>query len=151
RFEQGIVILLVLVPLWVVFAGRLRLGRWIQVPEGVLNAAWRPRQIEPVAETDVAIEPVTSLSPSVSRILTAAGAGGLLVWIALSSFRTDAPPILVTRHEAEEKARQELLDHGVRLDSTWTVLSRVDGQPGEQSRFVWEKGGGQIYQRLLGR
>src|SRR5206468_6232693 len=45
RFEQVIVALAVLVPLWVVLANRIRVGSWAEVPHEVFNGAWKPREI----------------------------------------------------------------------------------------------------------
>src|SRR5207244_10063670 len=75
---------------------------------------------------------------------------GLVLWIAASPFRLDVPPIQITRSEAERQARQALNDRGVQLDQSWRVLSRIEGQPGEQNRFVRQKAGRSVYERLLG-
>src|SRR5207302_4387774 len=65
-------------------------------------------------------------------------------------FRLDVPPIQITRSEAERQARQALNDRGVQLDQSWRVLSRIEGQPGEQNRFVRQKAGRSVYEKLLG-
>src|SRR5262249_35870422 len=45
HFEQAIVLLVVLVPLWIVLLNRVRLGAWKAVSPDVRNEAWRPRQL----------------------------------------------------------------------------------------------------------
>ena len=150
RFEQIVVILLVLVPLWAVLAARLRSRRWMEMPAESWNGAWKPLEIEEVPQREVAAGEATLMLPLVSRLLPYAGLVGLIVWVAASSFQTDAPPISITRFNAEAKARQALAGRGIQLDSSWTVLSRVEGQPGQQDRFVWQNAGPQEYARLMG-
>src|SRR5207237_5197159 len=90
------------------------------------------------------------ISPVILRALPAAGLIGIVLWIIASPFHIDAPPIRINRGEAEQKARQVLNDRGAQLDSSWTLLSRVEGQPREQHRFVWQKAGESVYEKLLG-
>src|SRR5260370_165683 len=149
HIEQVVVVLLVLIPLWVVLANRIRLGSWTQVPDEVRNGAWKPRELETQPET-TAVPQQTFISPSVLRALPVLGIAGLVLWIVASQFHQDAPPIQISRSEAEQKARQALNDRGTQLDSNWTVLSHVQGQPGEENRFVWQKAGRDRYERLLG-
>ncbi|HYR43157.1 MAG TPA: hypothetical protein VER98_09050, partial [Terriglobia bacterium] len=150
HIEQAIVVLVVLIPLWVVIVSRIRLGSWAEVPDEAGNGAWRPREV-PEAEPEIKAVPAqTFILPAVLRALPLLGLVGLILWIFASQFHTDAPPIRIKRSEAEQKARQALHDRGSQLDSMWTVLSRVEGQPGEQNRFVWQKAGPDRYKKLLG-
>ena len=150
HLEQVIVALAVLVPLWVVLANRIRVGSWAEVPHEVFNGAWKPREI-PEAPPEITAVPVrTFISPAVLRALPVIGLAGFVLWIAASPFHTDVPPIQITRNEAEQKARQALTERGIQLDESWRALSRVEGQPGEQNRFVWQKAGPDAYKRLVG-
>jgi hypothetical protein len=150
HIEQAIVIAAVLVPLWVVFANRFRVGSWATVPDEFRNGAWRPRELAEAQPEPQPVAEQTRIAPVVLRGLPIAGVIGLVLWIVATQYRTDAPPIQLRRGEAEQKARQTLVDRGTRLDPTWTVLSHVEGQPGEQNRFVWETAGRAIYEKLLG-
>ena len=150
HIEQAIVLLVVLVPLWVVLVNRVRLGAWTEVPEESRNGAWRPRETPEAQPETAAVAEQTSILTSVLRLLPVAGIIGLVLWIFASPFHTNAPPIQISRGEAEQKARQALNDRGIQLDSTWTVLSHVEGQPGEQNRFVWQTAGRDLYEKLLG-
>ena len=150
HLEQVIVALAVLVPLWVVLANRIRVGSWAEVPHEVFNGAWKPREI-PEAPPEITAVPVrTFISPAVLRALPVIGLAGFVLWIAASPFHTDVPTIQITRNEAEQKARQALTERGIQLDQSWRELSRVEGQPGEQNRFVWQKAGPDAYKRLVG-
>src|SRR5262249_30143680 len=151
HIEQAIVLLVVLVPLWVVLVNRIRFGVWTEVPDEARNGAWRPREV--LDAPQVLPKPIvsaTSISPSVLRVLPAAGLGGLVIWIFASPFHTEAPPIQINRNQAEQRGRQALTRQDVQLDSSWTVLSRVEGQPGETDRFVWQTAGPERYTKLLG-
>jgi hypothetical protein len=141
----------VLIPLWIILVSRVRLGAWSAVPDEALNGAWKPREAPetPQVLSPPALTP-TSISAATLRTLPILGLAGLVVWLFASSFRTDAPPITISRSEAEKQARQALADKGVELDSSWKLLSHVEGQPGEINRFVWQTAGRDRYQKLLG-
>jgi hypothetical protein len=144
-------VLAVLVPLWAVLLKKARSGKWNEVPEDAFNAAWKPRVPDVVTPPEHAGEPVTTvISPSVRRALPIAGFIGLVVWILAAPFHTDAPPIRISRAEAIRKAREALAERGIQLPSSWTVLSQVEGQPGEMNRFVWQTAGQERYKSLLG-
>jgi hypothetical protein len=154
HIEQALVILAALVPIWVVLGSRIRSPKWTEVPDVALNAAWKPP--ETVIRTQPEPPPVvaaTSIPSYVSRGLPAVGLAGLVVWILASQFRTDAPATKIRRGEAEQRARQALSLQGVELDSespSWTVLSHVEGQPGQVDRFIWQTAGRDRYEKLLG-
>jgi len=151
HFEQAIVLLAVLVPLWIVLLHRVRLGAWSAVPADARNEAWKPRELTEIpAAAPVLVSKATSMSSSALRALPVLGLAGLIIWIFASPFHTDAPPIQIGRNEAEQQAKQALTRQGVQLDSSWTVLSHVEGQPGEINRFVWQTAGRDRYQILLG-
>jgi hypothetical protein len=151
HFEQSIVLIAVLVPLWVVVVNRIRAGKWTEVPEDALNGAWTPPHIDhAVPAPPMPHAAPTSISSRVSRILPVLGIAGLAAWILATPFRTDAPPVKINRAEAEQQARRAWADKGTQLDSSWTALSHVEGQPGEINRFVWQTAGKERYEKLLG-
>lgn len=151
HIEQAIVVLAVLVPLWAVLISRVRSGAWTEAPNDVLNSAWKPKEApEPPQAAPRSVVPATAISTRVSRALPVVGLAGLIVWVLASPFRADAPRIEISRSEAERRARVVLENQNVKLDSSWTVLSRVEGQPGEINRFVWQTAGPSHYQKLLG-
>ncbi len=152
HIEEAIVIVLVLIPFLVVIRGRLRIGKWVEVSGEDLNGAWKPSVGAGFSRFALAESPPAheAISPRVVRILPIVGLAGILLWAAASRFHTDAPPITIGREAAEETARAALMDHGFQLDSSWTTLSRVEGELDEQSRFVWQKAGAEGYRQLLG-
>lgn len=151
HIEQAVVVLAVLVPLWAIVVNRIRAGKWNGIPENAFNGAWQPREIQEAPVAEPAAEPVaTAISPAVRRALPIAGVAGLVVWILASPFQADAPPVPIQRTEAIQKARDALAERGIRLTESWTVLSDIQGQPGELNRFVWQTAGRERYKALLG-
>lgn len=148
--QQALAVVLVLAPLWIVIAARVRSKRFIETPEEYLNGAWKPPVVEEQPVVEEAAPAVTTMPPLVSRVFPIAGLIGLALWIGTASFRTDAPPVAIKRTEAEEKARQALSDRRVQLDPSWTVLGRVEAQPSQADRFVWQKAGPERYRQLVG-
>jgi hypothetical protein len=153
RVEQLIVVFVVLVPLWVVLVNRARAGKWKEVPADALNGGWKPPETPEAPRTEV--QPpsrvVPAVSPAAHRILPIAGLAGLIAWILASPFHADAPAMQIQRTTAIENAREALSARGVQPGSDWTVLSHVEGQPGEVNRFVWQTAGRERYKQLLGR
>jgi hypothetical protein len=133
-----------------VFRGRFRVGQWIKTPSEALNGAWKPPAVQETLKQEISMQPVTAINPRVSRLLPVAGLIGLVIWVTTTSFRIDAPPIPINRADAQQKARQALAERNIQLDSTWTVLGRVNGQPDQQHRFVWQRAGRERYAALLG-
>jgi hypothetical protein len=148
HFEQAIVILLVLIPLWVVIASRVRMGTSTQVPNEAFNESWKPPEVPEAHPGATAFPQQTVITPAILRALLVAGLVGFLLWIFSTPFHIDAPPVRITRSKAESIAEMQLMSR--KVDPSWTVLSHVEGQPGEQNRFVWQTAGRSIYERLLG-
>jgi hypothetical protein len=148
--EQAIVVLAVLIPVWVLIVNRMRAGASTQVPNDALNGAWKPPASEtPRAGPQVAL-PAITIPNYAFRVVPALGLAALVVWLLASSFRADAPAVGIGRSEAVQQARQTLAQQGIQLDSSWTTLSYVLGQPGDINRFVWQTAGRDVYQKLLG-
>jgi hypothetical protein len=148
--DRGIVVLLTLVPLWIVLRARQRAGRWGEVPADDLNGAWTP----PPAPIRVEREPAAASSGLAPRIRVAVailGGAGVLLWALTTSFQTDAPLIEHGDGEARLAARETLAARNIELAPDWRELSSVQAPLGLQDRFVWQEGGSEAYQELLGR
>lgn len=151
-FDRAMIVLLTLVPLWVVFVGRIRNGAWLELPAELRNAAWLPPLTRPAAEHvhDARSMPSEVSAPFV-RGWAVIGIGALVVWLALESFRTPIPPLDVSRGEAAAVARKGLAARGFQLGPTWRVLPTIDDGRGEAHRFAWQAGGEERFLPLLGR
>src|SRR5262249_45512206 len=141
----------ILVPLFVVLVARARQGRWIDLPDDERNRAWQPSTSpQTVAPKEVVVESHGSMNPAVARLLPVAGVMGLVVWLAVSHFRSDVLGVEASRATAEAAARQALSEQGFQPDSSWKVLSRIEGAASDDDRFVWQKAGRDGYLTILG-
>ena len=77
RVDQGIVVALTLVPLWVVVGRRLT-GSPRELAPALRNGAWMPPPPPPVGAASVTAAP--PLEARTGRALIAAGVTGLMVW-----------------------------------------------------------------------
>ncbi len=143
------VIALVFVPLWVVLVARLRARTWGDVSQQHLNAAWQPRrEVKKEEETEVPTKAVYVL-PAAVKIIPIAGLAGLTLWITISGFKSDSPPLNISRGGAQDLAAKTLKENKIELPPSWKVLTSLDAQPGQQDRFVWQTAGKEIYGSLL--
>ncbi len=147
-WNRILVIILVFVPLWVVVGGRLRARKWTELPPGVLNRAWQPPESAPPAAPEEK-QAVGAINVLVLRLLPVAGILGLVFWVFMTNFKSDAPPLTISRSTATAMARQALKERKVDLPPPWIALASVETQPNEQDRFVWETAGREIYRSLM--
>jgi hypothetical protein len=153
-WNQLILIVIGLLPFWIILFQWIRVRALGEVPEEALNSAWEPveqagaetQQAEP--ETEPYENPV--FTPTFFKAAAVAGIAGLTVWIFLTDFSKDAPPVEINRTEAIEIAENELNSLGIELDDHWQAFSRVYGGTNMQHRFVWKEGGEEVYHELLG-
>jgi membrane protease YdiL (CAAX protease family) len=148
--DQTMVIALTLIPLLVIGYARWRHRQWGELPESALNRAWSPPAAIPVEPRPEPVQVAPGLSSRFRTGLIAAGVAGALVWLLTSSFKSDAPPLQLSRDQAVASARQELTARGIDLDEPWRELSAVRVRLDLAHRFIWQRGGPETYQRLLG-
>jgi membrane protease YdiL (CAAX protease family) len=149
--DRALVIVLTLVPLWVILRAKIRSAKWGELEEQHYNRAWIPA---PKAEAEPVVTEAAkpgAISAKAGRLLLAAGVLGSIAWFVAANFQSDAPPLTITRSEAENLARQTLAECGVELPAPWQALSSVQAQPDEQDRFIWQKGGKKNYDELIGK
>ena len=147
--DRTLVIVLTLIPLWVVLAGRLRAGAWGEASAADRNLAWQP---PPAAEAEgPAAAPVaTGLGGRLRIALGIAGVAGIAAWFGLAEFTSDVPPLAANRAAATAAARAELQARGAVVPEGWRELASVEGRPALEDRFVWQEGGKEAYRGLLG-
>ncbi|MEW5978357.1 MAG: CPBP family intramembrane glutamic endopeptidase [Acidobacteriota bacterium] len=150
--DQLLVVLLTLTPVWVVLRARLKRGSWTVLPEEVRNGAWQPPAVVQEVPPPVPVVPSPERPALPVRYLALAGAAGLLLWLGTTRFRQDAPGLGLGRVPAAQEARAALAEKkGVQLGNEWTVLPVVAAGVDDQDRFVWQKGGREAYEKLMGR
>lgn len=148
--DKLLVVLLTLVPLWVVIGARLRARRWTSLKEEDLNRGWQPpprREAVPVRVEPAALP---ALTPARVRLLIVGGVIGLLVWFLVTDFQSFAPPLRVVRRDAIDVAERTLAERGIELPEPWQVLGQVRDPNGLDDRFIWQEGGSDAYEALMG-
>jgi hypothetical protein len=148
--DRGIVILLTFVPLWIVLIAKIRTGRWLALPAELRNSSWTPPPPREPAST--AAEPivVAPISVRLMRAWLAAGVAALLIWAAAQPFRSTVPSLAVSRTDAARLAREALTARGITLGPQWRIMPTIDDALSNAHRFVWEVGGPERFQALLG-
>lgn len=149
--DQAVVVALALVPLLVALGARLRAGRLGGAGEEAYNRAWTPPAPRPAAPETEPLPARAGLGGRVRLAVAAAGALGLVAWLAAASFTSYAPPIEIGRGAAVAAARAALEERGVKLGDDWKTLSGVEAGTGLPHLFVWRRGGEEAFRELLGR
>jgi len=152
--SQIMVILLGLLPFWIIIIQWFRSKSLGEVPESALNGAWTPE-----SETDSRItepeplvdqETTPAFTPAFLKVSAAVGLAGFMVWIFVTDFSKDTPPIEITRAAAVQVAENELAQRNIELDESWQAFSRTIGGVSMDHRFIWQEGGPEVYNDLLG-
>ncbi len=148
--NQVMVVFLTLVPLLVIAGGRLKVKRWEELDEDAFNRSWQPAAVPARVEEAVVGKPRPLLPRTTGRVVLVAGALSVGLWVALSDFHSDVPPLQIGREDAMTKARQTIADRGINLGRSWRTLAGVRGGIDGGDRFVWQEGGEETYRSLLG-
>lgn len=148
--DRTLVVLLTLVPLGIVLYARLRASHWTEIEPKDLNQAWSPPVIEKREETVAVPETTAAIGARTRPILMAAGIAGLALWAGFAKFQTQAPPLTIDRQTAHTQMQQSLAERGIALGDEWQTVGAVRGWPNQAHRFIWQSGGADVYQDLLG-
>jgi Type II CAAX prenyl endopeptidase Rce1-like len=149
--DRAMVIGLTLVPLWVVVAARLRSGRGLTLPDEHRNSSWQPDAPPPPRATEPAVAITPAIGATAMRAALVVGVVALVVWAVADRFRSPVPPLTVPRQETERIAREALATGGVTLSPEWRVMPVLDNGRSEAHQFVWDVGGRERFEALLGR
>ena len=150
-FQQVMIVVLTLVPLWIVLRRRVQAGRWTELSPSDYNAAWEPPPVETRVVHPTAA-PVLQLGPGTRRAWLAAGVLSLAATAAAVFMAGDDPfgTLGSSRTRMEALARSELQRRGVTLDAKWRVMAQPDAGSGGAHQFVYETAGEQRWRQLLG-
>ena len=149
RFQQFMVAVLVLVPLWVVLWRRVQVGRWVELSPADRNSAWTPPPAEVQREPAPAL-PRPALGARARTAWLAAGAAGLVAAVALLA-TTRAQTLSIPRERAAALAREAFESRGATLDQRWRVMPVPDNGAGGPHEFVSVTAGEARRQSLVGR
>ena len=149
--DQVFVVVLTFIPLLVVLAARLRNGKWAEVALEDYNRSWTPPPLEVPEPAREEVTPGTGIKSTARRLVFLGGLAGLILWLSVSTFETDAPPLSISRQDVSQLAKKSLADRGIELPGEWRTLTAVDSLVGRGDRFVWQVGGRELYRDLLGK
>ena len=150
-FQQLMVVVLTLVPLWIVLWRRIQAGRWTALSPADLNGAWTPPPA-PERPAEAPAIPHRAFAPGMRTAWLVLGTVGLGVLIAGVARPKPNPygNLALLREQAEGAARQELQKRGVALPPKWRVMGVADDGSGGPHQFVFETAGEQRWRELLG-
>ncbi|MEJ7667625.1 MAG: CPBP family intramembrane glutamic endopeptidase [Casimicrobiaceae bacterium] len=154
--QRALVIAAALVPLAVVWWRRVQNGGFSELPESLWNRAWHPGD-EVLSDAQSAIhEPATvgRIASYLQRALPVLAILGALAWVAFTPFRTDVPPLALSRQDAEAAASAALAQRGVNL-TEWRrfaipSVALEDSAQRQWHGFVWREVGRAAYRALVG-
>ena len=152
------VIAFALVPLWIVLFAWIKQRKLGELPDNVLNAAWQPEeQITTPPQKIFKKATEQTLNATTKKVILGCGLIGLLAWIIFTPFSQDAPSLTTTsRNQVITQAQHHLQKQGVTLNHPWQPLVSAfhhyqSNRAIElQHRFIWQHGGKDMYQQLLG-
>jgi len=144
------IIFFALTPLWIVLRARINIGSWTKIIKNNLNAAWHPPLILKKEKVPLLTPKKIILSNTKKYIIFASGLVGILAWLVTTQFKNDAYSLMVTRAHATEQAKKQLQQQDITLTAPWKPLTQVFTDYGIQHRFIWQEGGKDTYQKLLG-
>ena len=145
--DQGLFVLLFLVPVWVVLAARVRGGAWIEAPARLFNAAWQPVERTP-AKAPAPAAAVTGVALPRVPVSAAMALAGLALWAYASVESVESPPIGISRGEAYEVAREALAANGANA-ADWQESAIFAGAVGPQHRLVWNEAGPEAFRAVV--
>jgi membrane protease YdiL (CAAX protease family) len=149
--DQALVVILTLVPLLIVLRARWRSGKWSEIEERHYNRSWMPPVKEEAKPIVTEISQPGAISPQKGRLLLIGGLLGLVFWIVGTKFQSDSPALTIARNDAEAMARQALAERGIELPAPWRAVGSVQATLDEQDLFIWQKGGKENYNDLIGK
>ena len=149
-FQQVMVVVMTLVPLWVVFGRRWQSGAWTALASSDRNAAWTP----PAAAEPEEAAPAIAHQGIGSRMRTAWITIGAVsfagcVWAVAARDRVEM--FTVSRVDAANVARAALAARGVTLGPQWRVMPVPDDGSGGPQEFVSVTSGDERRRQLLGK
>jgi hypothetical protein len=148
--QQGMVILVTLVPLWIVFARRFQRGRWTTLDVHASNAAWTPPTRDEEAETERE-RPAYVVSNRAIMIWLVAAAIAVVAMLTAAIWSKPAAALDVDRGEAVTVARDALDARGVSLTPPWRLMLVPENGGGLAHAFVGETAGEARREELIGR
>ena len=148
-FDQLMVFILCLIPVWVVLIGRFKEKKWTELDNKFYNSSFKPEPQKKALSRKGSVK-IPNYSANNKRILIIFGLIGVL-FLYLFKTDTNAPGLELNRNEAITIAEKHLINNGVELGNEWNRLVSVNPvTPGKQNRFLWQTTGEEVYNYLMG-
>ncbi len=152
--DRSLVVLLALTPLWIVLFCRWRSGAWGVVPAALFNRAWTPPEAAVIVPDAAPVTRTTvgtgKLKERARVVLFVGGVIGLGLWWYTTPFTSLAPPLKLSRSEAQTRADAALVERQIELSAPWRVSSTVRQNQDQGHIYIWREGGREAYAQLLG-
>ncbi len=153
--NQALVIAAGLVPLAVVLVRRSRAGAWLALSPSLRNGAWLRGETVEATRAERSHASAGVWTGRVQRALPVLAIAGVLAFVLAGDFRSDAPPLVIDRAQAESAADAELRERGIVLGPEWKRMSATrfaaqDAGSWLWQKFVWREAGRDTYSRLIG-
>lgn len=147
--SKALVLIALFLPLGIIVKRWLPHQTWVTHLQNVFNKDWLVDQTfthashTPQLVSHQLRKPLV-LGTSIAALIS------LGVWLSTTQFKADAQGVFTSHEQASQLAQKALLDRGIKLDSSWKILPSIDTGSGLQDTFVWQEGGKEAYQQLLG-
>ena len=155
-FNQMMVILLALVPIWILIYARFRMGSWHPAPEISFNRAWSPTPAaaqgnlsETTTDSNHLADQTNEIKTGSRWLILGVGVIGLFLWYFLGQFQNPIPAFEINGSEALVKAKEALKNQQIDLGKSWQAARLNQGGIGQTDRFVWQQGGKEVHQQML--
>jgi len=148
-FDQLMVFVLCLIPVWVILIGRLKEKKWGELDNKYYNSSFKPVPLKKSTSRKTSIK-IQNYNIQNKKLVIIFGLLGILL---LFQFKTDrnAPGLELNRNEAITIAEQYLVENGIELGDEWNRLVSVNpAGPGKQNRFIWQTADKEVYNFLIG-
>jgi uncharacterized membrane protein YoaK (UPF0700 family) len=149
--DQGMVVILTLIPLFVVLWGRIQAGRWKALSPQALNQAWKPQLTLVKAPSHAESTNASDLSSRGTKTLQVLGIGGLALWLLVFPFKSDTWDLNLKRQDAIQIAKKYWQEHTKEgLGPEWEPQATLWSAVQQPEEFIWETSGPETLHRLIG-
>ena len=148
-FDQLMVFVVCLIPLWVTLIGRLKEKSWSELDNKFYNSSFKPKPIKKTTSRKTSAK-IPNYSLQNKKLIIILGVLGLTSLFLFKKDR-DVTGLELNRYEAITIAEEYLVKNGIELGGEWNRLVSVNPSgPGKQNRFIWQNAGKEVYNFLMG-
>jgi uncharacterized protein YpmB len=155
RIHQAAVLFFTFLPLLIVFYQRFKIGIWERLHTTAFNATWHPTA-KPLFEQIITAKTIfKKLSQKQNTALATIGILCCIILLFTARFRSDTPPLKISREEAIAIAQKALIKDGHQLDG-FQAYAKIKpalenfNEKDSTHRYVWQTYKKSAYDKLLG-